>query len=329
LPLALSLLAGLALLGLAGFAFGWLSSETDPELCAALAQHRLNHVYVSDSADLRCPRVRTLAPTPALAKLLAGNDAVALAQALIADKGSALAISYAAKLPGLRGRLARYEHVAGLRGIALGSELGVYAASPQPALSAREREALAYVARALLRGAREPSVTSFPPALRRVERVEVMVLLREHGEPRMWRSAKGTSLARALLTATRVARDRWNEVEARMGGPLSQRLLDLDVEVTLLQEDGTLLSTQRSFVDRAVGPEHAVGYEYLSGWHYLLPADMAKRGKGSAYVALTALLSDQGLSPAVLGESALRAYRFVAETLGVSRAPLGADTTPG
>jgi hypothetical protein len=33
-------------------------------------------------------------------------------------------------------------------------------------------------------GAREPALSSFPAALRRVERVEVMVLLREHGEAR-------------------------------------------------------------------------------------------------------------------------------------------------
>lgn len=333
LSLALSLFAALALLAVGALSFGWLRAETDPELCAALTQQRLTHVYLSQTASLSCARVKVQAATPALNKLLAGNDAAALSLALSQDKGSALAIAASDKGRGLQAKLARYGLVQGLRAVTVGPELSVYTANPPTQLSTRERDALAYVARALLRGAREPSVNSFPPALRRVERVEVMVLLREHGEPRLWRSARGTSLARGLLTATRVARDRWREVEARMGGPLAQRLLDLDVEVTLLQEDGTLLSTERSFVERAVGAEHALGYEYLSGWHYLLPADMARRGKGSAYAALTALLGDQGLSPAVLAESALRAYRLVAETLGVSRAPLAApagdDASPG
>ena len=315
-------------------ALGWLSfllfdRETSPELCASLTQHRLTHVYLAEGASLRCPRVANRAVSGELAALLAGGDTAALARALGKDKGAALAVLPGNKGEGLLGTLARYSSAAGLRAIALAPDLAVYAPGQHPQLSAREREALAYVTRALLRGAQEPSVGSFPPALRRVERVEVMVLLREHGEPRLWRSARGTSLARALLTATRVARDRWHEREAAMGGPLSRRLLDLDVEVTLLHEDGTLLRTERSFVDRAVQGEHGIGYEYMSGWHYVLPSDMARRGKGSAYVALTSLLSEQALPSAVLAESALRAYRFVAETLGVSRAPLTAGASPG
>lgn len=325
LKLTASLLAIFALLALATFSLGWLRSETDPELCAALAQRRLGHVYLADGASLACARVVTERLPPELRKRLSETDANALTTWLTKHKGVALAVATNVKATGLQQTLARYGAVPGLRGIALGPELAIYAPVAPQTLSTRDRDALAYVARALLRGAREPSVTSFPPALRRVERVEVMVLLREHGEPRLWRSARGTSLARALLTAARVARDRWKEVEARMGGPLGERLLDLDVEVTLLQEDGTLLSTERGFVDRAVGTTHAIGYEYLSGWHYVLPADMARRGKGSAYAALTSLLNEQGLSPAVLAESALRAYRFLTDTLGVSGAPLGRD----
>jgi len=168
-------------------------------------------------------------------------------------------------------------------------------------------------------------VTSFPAALRRVERVEVMVMLSQRGEPRLWRSARGTSIARALLTATRVARDRWREREQAMGGPLPQKLVDLDVEVSLLSEDGALGSAQRTFVDRAITPAHGVGFDYRTAWHYLLPRDVARRKKGP-FQALSELIIDQGLALSVLGESDTRLYRFVPVSLGVSKAPLRAAT---
>ena len=114
-----------------------------------------------------------------------------------------------------------------------------------------------------------------------------------------------------------------------MGGPLVRRLLDLDVEVSLLSEQGTLLGSDASFLDRATLPEHGIGFEYGASWHYVLPEDMQRRGRGSAHRALLELLSEQGLSGSVLVQSGFRAYRFVTLMLGVSRAPLGEGSSPG
>jgi hypothetical protein len=292
-------------------------------------QRRIVRVFLGPGAHVTCPGIAAQAPGEPLRAALAASDADRLAALLAAERASALALEPRRAAQGLAGRLGALEHVVGLRALALAPERLLVAAQREPELSLRERDALAYVARALLHGAREPALGSFPPSLRRVERVEVMVLLRERGEPRLWRSARGTSIARALLTATRVARERWREREAAMGGALPRRLLDLDVEVSLLSEDGTLLARDASFVDRAISARHGIGFEYKSGWHYLLPEDVARRGGGSAQRALLALLNDQGLNPAVLGESALRIYRFVALTLGVSKAPLtGSETAP-
>jgi hypothetical protein len=301
------------------------------ELCAALQQNRISQLYALDGARVRCSTFATSAPPAQLEPLLRGHDALALQKALLAEKASALAVT-AARAPEsrtLQGQLARYAQLPGLRALALSPKLAVYAPRRELELSLRERDALAYVARALLRGAREPSLNAFPPALRRVERVEVMVMLRERGEPRLWRSARGTSLARALLTASRVARDRWHERESAMGGSLVKRLLDLDVEVSLLSEEGTLLGREPTFIDRATQAEHGIGFEYGASWHYVLPEDMQRRGKGSANRALLGLMSEQGLSSSVLAQSAFRAYRFVALMLGVSKAPLGAGSSPG
>ena len=104
-----------------------------------------------------------------------------------------------------------------------------------------------------------------------------------------------------------------------MGGPLVDQLASLDVEVALLAEDGTLLSTQPAFVDRAVSTEHGVGFDRRTAWHYVLPAEVQRRKGGAA--ALSQQLSDLGLSAAVLSESDTRVYRFVQTPLGTSRAP--------
>lgn len=322
-------IAGLLAAALAATALLRLRRQEDPELCAALAQRRIVQLNLAPGARVECPGVATRSPGQPLLAALRGGDPQPLAALLTAEKGAALALAPQAAGQGVAGRLAALEFVVGLRALTLAPERVIVAPYHEPDLTLRERDALAYVARALLHGAREPALSSFPPALRRVERVEVMVLLRERGEARLWRSARGTSIARALLTATRVARERWREREGAMGGPLTRRLLDLDVEVSLLSEDGTLLSRDAGFIDRAISAQHGIGIEYKSSWHYLLPEDVVRRGNGSAQRALLALLNDQGLNPAVLGESALRLYRFVALTLGVSKAPLtGSETAP-
>jgi hypothetical protein len=292
-----------------------------PGVCTALAQRRIVNVFAEQGVSLRCEGVHVQSVRSLGASVLTSDDATGLCAALGKHKGSALAVLPDSGSRGVGKQLGAFAHVSGLRGVLLSSELAIYAPAHEVELSAAEREALAYVTRVLFRGAREPSVASFPAALRRVERVEVMVMLSQHGDPRLWRSARGTSIARALLTATRVARDRWREREQAMGGPLPKKLVELDVDVSLLSEDGTLGSVQRTFVDRAITPAHGVGFDFRTAWHYLLPRDVARRKKGS-FQALSELIVDQGLPLSVLGESDTRLYRFVPIALGSSKAPL-------
>jgi hypothetical protein len=296
-----------------------------PSVCTALAERRIVHLFVGQGVSVRCEGVRIDSARLLGAAALDEADAAALTRALAAHKGSALALLPGGAAQGVGKQIGALAHVPGMRGVLLSPELAIYAPTHELALSASEREALAYVARVLFRGAREPSVTSFPAALRRVERVEVMVMLSKRGEPRLWRSARGTSIARALLTATRVARDRWREREQAMGGPLPKMLVDLDVEVSLLSEDGALGSAQRTFVDRAITPAHGLGFDYRTAWHYLLPGDVARHKEGPFH-ALSELIVDQGLPLSILGESDTRVYRFVPVSLGVSKAPLSPST---
>ncbi|HEX5658941.1 MAG TPA: hypothetical protein VFX59_17225 [Polyangiales bacterium] len=282
-------------------------------------------MFATDGVVLRCDGVQV--ESARALKGLAHDDADALAAELSKVKASAIAVYPERAGKGVEGRLARLEHVYGLRGALLAPRFALYVPTHEIQLSDRERQALAYVTRALFRGAREPNVASFPASLRRVERVEVMVMLSQHGEPRLWRSARGTSIARALLTAARVARERWREREQAMGGPLAQRLGELDVEVSLLSEDGVLLDTQRVFVDRAITQQHGVGFDHRTAWHYVLPDDVAKNKQGP-FGALSQQLEAQGLPLSTLQAPDTRVYRFVSFPLGQSKAPFPPTASP-
>jgi len=319
--------AFLTLLSGSALALVTLRQATDPRVCEALARADLRTIVATEGALLRCEGVRVIT-APDVNALLQGTDAAALAKKLGSTRATGLAVLPGQKGSTLLGRISSLEHMPMLRGIALSPDVVVVAAAPDLDLKQEERDALAYVSRALFRGAREPSASSFPPALRRVLRVEVMVALVDRGEPRLWRSARGTSISRALLTATRVARERWREREAAMGGPLAQRLSALDVEVSLLQEDGTLAHSTAGFVDRAITKAHGVGFDYRSDWHYSLPTDVVRQGRGSPFRALSSLASERGLPASVLTEPGVRLYRFVPVALGASRASPSASAEP-
>jgi hypothetical protein len=298
--------------------------EDEPAVCTALGRAHIVTVFSAPGARVSCAGVRDVPlESGQVQGLLEVGDPGALIAMLRKAKAAGIAVQPGRLQKGLGKSLSAMAHVPGLSGIVFDSTLAVFAPAHEVTLGAREREALTYVARALLRGAREPSLSSFPPSLRRVERVEVLVVIAQAaGAPLLWRSARATSIPRALLTATRVARDRWHEREATMGGPLRERLQGLDVHVSLLLEDGTIVDTSQSFVDRAVTKEHGLGFDYRSDWHYLVPEDVQRRGRGSAYRALTELAKDSALGLTIFsGTAGGRLYRFLVEPVGSSPAP--------
>ena len=224
----------------------------------------------------------------------------------------------------VRRRLGAYGHVEGLRAVRLAPTATLYVRVDDDDTIAPElRHALARVARALIAGARPPRTSSFPEPLRRVRNCEMMVMLRERGRPRLWRSARGSSIARALTTAAVVARSRWMERETSMGGPLDRILPRLDVEVSLLAEDGTLARRSEAFVARVFTPAHGVAYERKGQWRYYLPDQTRERGRGSAVRAYQALFAEFGLPPGSFDRTDLRLYRLVATPLAVS--PAGSE----
>lgn len=227
----------------------------------------------------------------------------------------------------LRVALAAYQPVTDLRGVYLAPSHALYAPAVSTDLGPAAA-ALPRIARRILQGHTPPRISRFPEPLRRIRNVEVMVLLRDRGRARLWRSARGSSVARALVTATVVARQRWQEREGALGGPLDERLPFLDVEVSLLEEDGTLGVATPAFVERVFFEEHGVAYERPGAWRYLLPEATRRAGGGSAVAAYRKLFADNALPPDSFGRPDLRFYRLVVTELGVSPAPANRAPDP-
>lgn len=225
----------------------------------------------------------------------------------------------------LDARLSRFDHFEALRGAALTPVAALYLRRRDRELAERHGDALARAARQIVSGGGAPRVRAFPEPLRRTRNVEVLVMLRQGDRPRLWRSARGGSIARALITASTVARERWVEREPAMGGPIDQRLPSMAVEVYLLEEDGTLHDRSGAFLERVFTPAHGVAYEDGGNWEYLTPEQTAELGEGSAVAAYRALFAQAGRpADSLETRSRMRLYRLVARRVGTS--PAGASS---
>jgi hypothetical protein len=304
-------------------------------IVAAAAHEGSSSVGRVELATLRAEDAE-LVDEGALAGALEGSSEPALLDAMAAEGVRALLVERAPVVErggaddvdaggtpatSLRARLTRYEPFDRLACLFLTPRAALYAPRAELALSPLLSGALAHVARSVVAGTPVPRVQSFPEPLRRIGNVEVMVLLSDGDRPRLWRSARGSSIARALLTAAVVARQRWTERETAMGGPLTRVLPTLDVSVHVLDEDGTLGSRAPAFVESVFGPEHGVAFEHRGNWRYLLPDATRERGEGSAVRAYAALFADADMAPESLDRPDVRLYRSVARRLAISPAP--------
>jgi hypothetical protein len=269
-----------------------------------------------------------IAELPRLELLLYQGDAEAVARAITRSGVKGLLVANtepdgSEKTSTLVQRLRRYDHVPALRAGLLAPEAALYLPASSPRLATGIRTAIGVVARGLLSGARAPRIGSFPEPLKSDGDFEIMVLLSRRGTPRLWRSARGSSMARALITAATAARRRWNKREQMMGGPLDDALKGLDIEVSLLEDDGTLACRERNFIEQAIKPEHGIGYEEGGSWRYLLPEARRQMDDRSAVAAYQRLFKRQGAPASTLDRPDVRLYRLVAVPLALSPADEG------
>ena len=225
----------------------------------------------------------------------------------------------------LEKRFSAGEVVRGFRGRALTADGLLYVVDDTAWPVALSDKVLARVARGILEGSAPPSLDDFPAELPEPQPVEVLVLLMSARGPRLWRSARAQSIADGLVTAAVAARKRWEERMETMGGPLGERLDELDVHVAFLFEDGTFDAGGVSLIDALVKPQHGVAYEQPQRWRYMLPR--ATHNADSPTDAYRRLFRDNGLPEDSFERRDLRLYRVRMQTVSVHQGSAGSRRT--
>lgn len=303
--------------------------ERTPSVLEEACADRGTIVRVGDVRDETCDGSTFIAATASVRVALAGTTPEDLVRALRGARASSLMVALDPRASGstLASRMARAEVIDGLRTRVLAEGVALIEPYVAPQVSMRDATAIARVAREVLGGTPSPTINQFPASLRAPSPVEVMVLLRDRGAPRFWRSARGGSIASALLLALSVVESRWAERASVMRGPLRAQLPSLDVEVWLLREDGTYSDRSRGLIDATLGPLHGVGYEETNlSWQYILP-ELLGRTRGIA--AMNRLFTDNALGDGALDRADLRLYRLVATRIAVSERPIVRIPPPG
>jgi hypothetical protein len=224
--------------------------------------------------------------------------------------------SAGAELP-LGDRFASGGVVRGFRGEALTSQGLLYVIDNTTWPVVLSDRVLARVARGILEGSAPPPRDAFPEELTRPQAVEVLVILSGANGARLWRSARAQSIADALITASLAARKRWEERSETMGGPLGERLDQLDVHVALLIDDGTFEPGALSLIDALVKPLHGVAYEQPARWRYLLPR--ATQAAATPTDAYRRLFRDNDLPEESFARRDLRLYRIRMQTVSIDQ----------
>lgn len=263
---------------------------------------------------------------PAVAEAAQGTDPDLLRDAM---RAAGLRGLWVAASPGpsadperaLQERFSAGGIVRGFRGEALTVEGLLYLIDETEWPVALTDQVLARVARGILEGAEPPPLDAFPPELTEQQAVEVIVLLVGGRGPRLWRSARSPSLADGVITAAVAARKRWEERTETMGGPLGERLDQLDVHVALLFDDGTFDRGTVSLIDALVKPRHGVAYEQTTRWRYLLPK--ATQNAETPSDAYRRLFRDNGLPEDSFERRDLRLYRMRMQTVSVDQGSTG------
>ncbi|MBT8467595.1 MAG: hypothetical protein KJN97_02495 [Deltaproteobacteria bacterium] len=311
----------LAILVAVGALFVWRQSRQEP--APALLQWTDVAAVVAPPVGLDWDRVDAY---PEVEEALEGNNPVRLREALQTAGlqgvwvGVSVEPTTGAELP-LAARFAAGAVVRGFRGAVLTIEGLLYVVDDTRWPVVISDRVLARVARRVLEGSDPPPMDAFPEALTEEQAVEVLVVLSGGSGPRLWRSARAHSIAEGLITASLAARERWEERAETMGGPLGERLDQLDVEVAFLFDDGTFDPRATSLIDALVKSQHGVAYEQPARWRYLLPR--ATQRADSPTDAYRRLFRDNGLPEDSFGRRDLRLYRVRMQTVSIDQGSTG------
>jgi len=311
----------LVVVGVLGALVVWRQSRPMPS--ASLLQWTKVVAVVSPPPGLDWDR---LDAHPAVGEALQDVDPDRLREALQGAglQGLWVAVSPEALAGGelpLAKRFAAGGVVRGFRGAALTTDGLLYVVDDTQWPVALSDRVLARVARGILEGSAPPPLDAFPEPLTQPQAVEVLVLLSGGRGPRLWRSARAQSIAEGLITASLAARERWEERTETMGGPLGDRLDQLDVEVAFLFDDGTFDPGAVSLIDALVKSQHGVAYEQPARWRYLLPR--TTRVADTPTDAYRRLFRENGLPEDSFERKDVRLYRLRMQTVSIDQGSAG------
>ncbi|MGB8221974.1 MAG: hypothetical protein WCF10_05265 [Polyangiales bacterium] len=312
---------------LIGFGALLVWRQSRPRTSAELSQWAHVVATVTAPSELRWDR---LDAHPAVREALEGTEPERLREALREAELDGVWVGLSLEAPSgaedpLADRFGSGGVVPGFRGEALTADGLLYVIDDIEWPVAISDRVLGRVARRILEGSAPPPLDAFPEAITRPQAVEVLVMLSGGRGPRLWRSARAQSIAEALITASLAARQRWEERTETMGGPLAERLDQLDVEVALLLDDGTFDVGAISLIDALVKAEHGVAYEQPARWRYLLPR--ATRAADSPTDAYRQLFRENDLPEDSFERRDLRLYRIRLQTLSVDQGSTGRKPT--
>lgn len=193
-------------------------------------------------------------------------------------------------------------------------------------LGPNEGRALAELVRHLLKGHIMPERARLPQGYVEPMPVEIMVTLRDTSmglkTDRLWRSAKGNSIAEAVSTAAHAARLRWKERQDVLGGPLELKLPRLEIEVSMLVRNGSFIAPNAGWVAAHVRGHGrwGIGIEKKDAWYYTFAPTTLKDNDGKAprHTLLNKLLKDHNMNHETLKRPDVKLYRFEVVSLGIS-----------
>lgn len=297
--------------------------QSRPKASSALLQWTEVAALVAPPADVGWELVDAY---PEVKEAVEGSDPVGLREAMQASgiRGLWVGVSMQPKtgadLP-LAERFANGSVVRGFRGAVLTTQGLLYVVDETKWPVVISDRVLARVARRILEGSEPPPMDAFPEELVEEQAVEVLIVLSGGSGPRLWRSARADSIAEGLVTASLAARERWEERAETMGGPLGERLDQLDVKVAFLFDDGTFAPGASSLIDTLVKSQHGVAYEQPSRWRYLLPrATHRAENPTDAYKELFRV---NGLPEDSFERKDLRLYRVRMQTVSIDQGSTG------
>jgi hypothetical protein len=119
------------------------------------------------------------------------------------------------------------------------------------------------------------------------------------------------------MLAASVARTRWQERKAALGGDLQALLPNLSVEVSVIESDGRLIDMHQENAQLFLQPGHGVSFERKGTWFYRLPEFVNLSQAQGARLSFEKLFQEYGYDRDSYARKDFRLFRIAVFTLSL------------